>query len=190
MDDDAVQSREETRLSGAIVLGNLRSLRAIAGDSAFSRAMDSIDPEVRSCIAEATTLSWVPIPHMEQLIRACAAEAGRDSHDLACEMAEQSLEHNLRTLWRVLLRFTSDDSLLQRVSLYYARSYDGGRAEAAVIAPGRAVCRVTERPGMTRMSRDIFATGVKTLLRVAGREQVRVEPRATRDGVEVDIWMS
>jgi hypothetical protein len=56
----------------------------------------------------------VPIPILEAMLLAVAEQTGRDAERLQSESVRVSADKTLRTVWRVLLRFTSDDAIVSR----------------------------------------------------------------------------
>jgi len=88
----------------------------------------------------------------------------------------------MRTLWRVLLRFTSAEALITRTPILYARARNIGRLEARTVAPGLAELTLTEWPGASERSIRTLAVSVETILTIAGRRNVKVGWRLTVDG--------
>lgn len=175
-------THEETRISGTLVDGNRRALRSIIGNERYREALATVEEARCRRVEEAIAVSWVAILDMEHVIMACADTAQRDVFELNREMTRVSTEQSFRTVWRALLRFTSDSMILSRTSAFYSRAYDRGRLVARLESAQRGECQIHGRPGMSRMTREAFGMGIETVLRIAGRQGVRVTATATEDG--------
>lgn len=180
-------SAEDTCLSGTLVLGNQKALLSLVGEAAFQRALASIPAERRERLVHGTALSWVPIRDMEYLLMACADEAQRDVFALNLEVTRLGTEQSFRTVWRVLLRFTTDSMILARTAAVYSRAYDRGELRVQVLSDGLAECEIRGRPGISRMTREAFGVGIETVLRVGGRGNAQVTSRSTPDGASYVI---
>lgn len=175
---------EETRISGAIAV-NLRSATVdVVGGPLVESALEQIPSAVRRELLETLPIGWVSLRAVEYMLHATAEVARMDVHALNRDVNRRAAERTFTTVWRLMLRFTSVETLFSRSQAYFARSYDRGRLDARVLFPGRAQLELRGRAGMSRLAREGFATGVETLLRLAGRKGVRsqIEPHA--DGAD------
>lgn len=93
-----------------------------------------------------------------------------------------STERTLSTVWRVLLRFTSDEAILDRTPMMWERTRNVGRLELVSLEPGCSVLEVKGWPGMPQRHARILAINIETVLRCAGREEVRCHWKRTADG--------
>ena len=92
--------------------------------------------------------------HRQQLER-IATEAGVDPNALFERSLRISSERAFKTIWRVMLRFTSDEALVARTAMIYSRTRDTGELSSRVIAPGRAEVTLRSYPGASmRTLRD------------------------------------
>jgi hypothetical protein len=56
-----------------------------------------------------------------------------------------------------------------------------------LVEPGRAACTVTGWPNVPPRDVRALELSIQTLLRLAGRDEVRVEGRSTADGARFDV---
>ncbi|HJL19738.1 MAG TPA: hypothetical protein RMH99_29010 [Sandaracinaceae bacterium LLY-WYZ-13_1] len=181
------QTEERTRLSGAMVTNLLEAMAERFGADALARAMERIPEHSGRELSEAMPISMVPIASCEHLLHALAEETGRDVHRINREVNRHATARTFSTLWRLVLKLTSEDRLFSEAQRYFARAYDQGRLVVERDGRAGASLRVRDRPGMTRLAREGFAEGVCELLRLKGRRDVRAETSPHPDGADVHI---
>ena len=165
---------EHPRLSGAILLDNLRALREIAGEAAILGGLDALDADMRVSFSSATTLTWVPAPEFERFFTAAASSVGRDRDGLQDEVSSRAIERTLNTLWRVILRVTTDSALMSRTPLLYSKTFDAGEMQSRIYAPGRAEVLLLGWPSVSDFHARGIARGIETVLHCSGRKAARV----------------
>ncbi len=165
---------EHPRLSGAILVDNLRTLREIAGDQAVCAGLDALDAGTRVSFSSATTLTWVPAPEFERFFTAAASSVGRNRDALQDEVSRRAIERTLSTLWRVILRVTTDNALISRTPLLYSKTFDAGEMQSHIDAPGRAEVLLLGWPSVSDFHARGIARGIETVLRCSGRKAARV----------------
>lgn len=171
------------KLAGALVLENRRLLIERLGRESYERALASLTPGARSEYLNVTSVSWIDVHVAWAVIETMATQAGLDPYAVYEDIARSTVENTLRTIWRLLLRFTSDEALVSRTPRIYARAYDAGELISTITAPGVAEVKVIGWPDMPEFSLRGIQTAIETTLRVAGRENVRVTTTGrTREG--------
>jgi hypothetical protein len=161
-------------LSGTLISAQRPVLAEKLGRDRFERALASISPRMREEYVSASPLSWVPIATVEAVYVAMAREAGVDVPSLHREVARKGIEHTLKSMWRLLLRLTSDESLISRTPVIYARGYSRGRLEVTIPRPGRGEIKLMDWPDAPDFTLRGVGVGVETVLVLAGRKDVRV----------------
>lgn len=144
--------------------------------------MSAIEPRIRAQVADATPGQWIPIVSAEETFRGIAAAAGRDWPTLHGELARHTVERAYRTVWRMLLRLTSDSALVSRTPVIFGKSYNRGRLVASILFPGRGEVELVDWPDVPDWPIRGTQAGIETGLRIAGRRNVRVERKRTRTG--------
>jgi len=170
------------RMAGTIVLEHRRLLQERLGPQKLARVLAKLPADVRDEYLGLTSLGWARVSTAEAVFRAAADELGRDVAELHEEVSRASVERTLRTVWRLLLRFTSDEALVLRTPRIYARSFQRGALLPAIVAPGRAEIRVDGWPDMPEFSTRGLRIGIETVLVLAGRRGVRVDAERRPDG--------
>jgi hypothetical protein len=175
--DDAIPS-----LSGAIVLRNIESFRRLVGTSAVERGYAALPDAQRARLQAAVPAAWLSTEDVDALYTAIADAAGEKLMDIYPSVVRDGVERTLRSVWKVLLRVTTPRALLKRAPIVYGRSHSVGTVVPTVLSPGRARVDLTGWPGMSNLRRVGVATGIETLLAVAGRKNPKATFRATDDG--------
>lgn len=163
------------------------ALHRIVGSAAYAEGLASLPVDVRTEIEQATSISWVRMGSSIAFVDAAALAAMRDPDLVYDEVVKRSVEMTYGGVWRVLIRFTTAETLVTRAALLYSKSRDTGKLDAALLRPGLAELRVTEWPRMLeRYIRSIAITS-KTLLLLSGEREVSATHAATRDGAIIRV---
>jgi hypothetical protein len=180
---------EPACVSGALA-ANLRAvLRELVGEAMVDRALLRVSRDVRDEFESVTSVGWVRISTYETVFGAIASDLSRSVADLHTEVARVSIERTMRTVWRVLLRLTTDNALISRTPVIFARSYNRGRLSAQIPVAGRAEVTLSEWPEAPDWPLRATRIGVETVLRLAGRKDVRVAAERQPDGASfVATW--
>lgn len=182
-------ARTDVRASGALVLEERKVLEEMVGRDALRRALDSLPDPIRREYELLTAAERIRVPTVEAVYEAAAREIGREPLRLHRDIVRTGVERTLKTLWRMLLRFTTDEALVARTPLIYSRTFDTGRLESRIVSPGLAHIRLTGWPDVSEMQMNGLATGIETVLRCAGRKNVRVTyDRASDGAIIIATW--
>lgn len=171
------------RLSGANVVEARKALVKLLGADVVTRAIAALPDGDREIYGLATAVGWVPLSITENVLVNCAERAHWPLDLLASETARVATETLVTGLWRVLLRFTSDSALVSRTPLLYSKTYDTGSLSSDLPGGGRATITLTGWPDIPELQILSLGSGIATVLRCAGREQVRLTPQRTSTGV-------
>ena len=181
-----LEPRPEGHVTGTSFCAHRDEIEAVYGKDVLQRAVGHLEHAQRHHVMDALPVSLVPISTQQALYEALAAETGARAEQLHVEIVRRSTERVVRTIWRVLLRFTSDEALVSRAPILFRKSFCQGKLVAEKIAPGRARLRVSEWPGMPAFSLRGLRVGIETILTLAGRQDARVRCEATADGATLE----
>ena len=171
-------------VAGALACGLREVLADVVGRDLIESALTCATPEVKLAWRAATPIGWVPINVLESVFGEVARLVERDIADLHTEVARISIERTMRTLWRLLLRFTTDQALVSRTPVIYGKSYNRGRLEANIPTNGHADIRLLDWPAAPEWPLRATKIGIETVLRIAGRQDVRIIYARTPDGAQ------
>ena len=172
-------------VSGSVIRQHRAVMEARYGRAAVERALRRLATDDRELIERALPIVWIPIRIQEEFYGALAEETGKPVDELHTDIARESTARNLRTLWRVLLRFTSDNALIARAPIFFAKSYSRGRLCAELEAPGKVRITLNGWPDVPELSLRGLRIGIETVLSEAGRQQVCVTSERAPDGAEL-----
>jgi 8-oxo-dGTP pyrophosphatase MutT (NUDIX family) len=178
----ALPDVEIAKMSGTLVLEHRRVLVEVCGEARWERVLARMTPEARREYDQITPMSWPTVAVAEAAMRAAAEELGRDVAALHEEISRASVERALTTLWRLLLRFTSDEALVARTPRIYARALNRGELVPRIVAPGRAEIRVVGWPDIPEFSLRGVRIAIESVLRLSHRHDVRVVTELTPEG--------
>lgn len=177
--------------SGTAVRDLRWALEEIAGSDTVGRALDDLPGDARRAFVEATPLSWVPLTVTTQVVDRVAEQAGLDPERMVDQAIRMATTRTMKTLWRVLLRFVTDQALIQRTPLLYRRTRNVGKLEVVSIERGSAELRLSEWPQIPARQARILAVNIETVLGLTGRRDVQCHFKRTEDGALYRItWRS
>jgi hypothetical protein len=176
-------------VSGALACGLRDSVTELVGGHVAAHALSRLAPDLRGIYQTMVPVGWIPISTMEAAFAAIAAEIETPLAELHVRAARLTIERTMRTIWRVLLRVTTDAALVSRTPLIYARSYNRGRLEAHITASGRAEALLLDWPDVPDWTLRGTRIGIDVGMNVAGRHGVRVDCSRTSSGASfVVTW--
>ena len=183
--------KEYGALTGSFVLRHRELVRQRFGEAALAATLDSLSTAQRSQILDVTPLGWIPVSTIEAFFDALGRVVGRTAEDLHFELGPLAIEHMVRSVWRILLRLTSDESLVARVPVFYPKSWNRGRLVARMVAPGQAEARLDGWPNVPEYTVRGLRISLETTLRLAGRKDIMSSIERHPDGAMIYVrWRS
>ena len=170
------------RASGALIAKEREVLEGLVGEQTVRLALQRLPSDVREPYESITALTKIPTEIVERVYEAVAAEAGRDVYRMHRDVVRHSVEQAMKTIWRVLLRFTGDEALVRRTPLFFSRGLSKGELQAKMVAQAKAEIRLTGWANVSAMQINGIAAAIEAILTCAGRRSVRVESHRTLDG--------
>jgi hypothetical protein len=175
---------EGPRISGTIACRVRDLIEERLGRERFDQFLQLLPPTAREATRVATMVDWIPVEQFNTVYPALARLTRRQANEVAEDLAREVVERTLSTVWRALLRFTTDSALLARAPVLYSKTFDTGSAKVLFEAQRRVRVVVTGWPGMPELSVLTLGTGIATVLKFAGRPNARLTHRLTKEGVE------
>lgn len=169
-------------VAGSNLTVSRRVARDIVGPVVFEAVLAELSSEERASYMDSTAVSWVPVAHIDAVMERLAQRSGRVPEELVMELTRRVQEEMLHTLYRVLMRVTTDAALIERTQTFYAKVYDTGTLSSVFPAPGRCEVTLSGWPSISNLQIAGLGAGVETTLRCAGRKEARVHGRRADDG--------
>lgn len=159
----------------------------IYGDAVVQRGLAMLDPDARLAVEQASSLFWVSMDTLRRVVDAWSTAASVTPEELTERAVRVSTRRNFNTILRAFLYFTSDEALVKRAPLLYARIRNAGKLTIEYEGRGRARALLTEWRNGT--DRQMLSLGVsfEELLLFTGREHARCTFKRTHDGAIFDL---
>ena len=177
-------------ISGAMVLNNVRAFAEIVGQPTVDAALAGLPGELVNEFRAVVPAAWVPMRVVDEIFAAIALASGRDLEELFPLAVERGVEQTLTSVWRVLMRFTTDAMLISAAPRIFRKTYDRGRLSATFPAPRCAEVVLNEWPNPPKYRLLAIAAGIRTVLRLAGRVDPRTRISRTDDGARFEVRWS
>jgi hypothetical protein len=158
------------------------SIQSTFGREALDQALERVTAAAREEYTHATALSWVTYATLAEVHDALAAVTRIDPMVLADRLARVTVERSFTTVWRVFLRFTSDEAIIVRTPAFYAKSRNTGAMASRILFPGRSESIVSGFPTIPERDIVILAASIETVLTLAGRREVASRGERIADG--------
>jgi hypothetical protein len=168
--------------SGISVLDLRAALEEIVGKDVVVQALATLPAENRSEFVDITALSWVPFTTLTLVIDTIAAVSRKNPERLIDDAVRRSTERTFKTVWRVMLRFTTDAALIARTPVVYSLSRNVGRLTARILSPGQSEVTLSEWPGVSARHVRTLGISIVTVLTLAGRKDVGITSTPSADG--------
>jgi hypothetical protein len=173
--------------SGIAVLDAVRTLEAMVGPVAVTQAKALLTTTEQAELEAATPYAWVPLATLSHFFDAVARVVEREPEALVDEVVRRAVEHTFKTVWRMFLRVTSDDALVKRTPLIYARSRNVGQLDAKLLERGHAELRLTGWPVVSDRQLRLLAISIQSVLVIAGRRSVTYNYTRTPHGGHYEL---
>jgi hypothetical protein len=168
--------------SGVTMVNYRDAVAKLYGPDVVSRGLARLAPDARFQLETMTTTGWIPMETVGAATEAWAEAAGVSPEELTVRAVRESVRHTFATVWRVLLRFTTDSALMARTPLLYKRIRNAGVLTVELRAPYEARLELTRWQNPTDRQLLSLATAIETVLELAGRTEVRCTFKRTADG--------
>lgn len=177
---------EEGALNGSFVVRHRELLREKFGADALRAALGALSPEASKAIADASKVGWVPVEAVEEMFAEVARRQGLDPVLLHKELSQRATEHTVRTVWRLLLQFTTDAQLVSQTPVFFRRAWNRGSLTTELVKPGFAVMTLSSWPGVPEFTVRGLQISVARVLELSGRQDVRITYARTDDGARYE----
>jgi hypothetical protein len=182
------QLAPEATQIGVLTLEMKRAMARLAGSEALARVVRRLPDDRREEFVDVTLFGRCRFGTLNIVIAELSRECGRELDAFTHELVRESFGVVLRTVWRLLARFTTEESIVLRASQLYSRAIDRGRPRAYVQSPGHLVMEITERRDLSHIDIVSIAAAIEATLELSGR-RVRVMAQRLPFGVRYDVYV-
>jgi hypothetical protein len=116
-------------IKGSAVIDSLSSVRARLGEAGIEQILGLLDPETRGFFREevmtAQSTAWVPLDRFVEFLKAdlIVSDGGRE--EALIGRAEATIERQLRGIYRVFVRLSRPDSIVERIAAVNTTYFQG-----------------------------------------------------------------
>ena len=174
-------------ISGIATLDLMQVLEELVGSDTFQRARANLPREAATELEAVTALSWVSNVTVSALIDHTAAAARREPEALLDEAVRRAVDRTFKTVWRMFLRFTSDEALIKRTPVIYARGRNVGQLSARVLSPGHAELLLVDWPDISDRQMRSIGVGIEAVVALSGRHDVHMSCAHTGEGARYEL---
>lgn len=178
----------EPAIYGAVIAQTRAVLIEIVGQQAYDAALATLPRADAEAYAQANALDWVPIRVIEAVARACGEVTGRDWQLLNDEVSRLGSRRAFGTVWRVFLRFTSDEALMTRGPTIFGKTYSHGRVHLEFSEHGSARIAL-DWPNAPDLVVRTLKIAIEELLLAGARSRVRIQvEKSSRGATYHCVW--
>ena len=161
----------------------------LLGPETMARVVASLSPAMREEYLGLLPVSWCSTDTSRAVLYAAAAAANELPRDFQRKVVRLGLERTVRTMWRPFMRVVTDEALLKRTPLLYAKTFDRGEL-AVVFGASRADFYLTGWPAIPVTEADGLAAGIEMVLDLFGRKETTVTWDRIADGAHFEAtWI-
>jgi hypothetical protein len=169
-------------LAGTSVVHFMSAIRSQYGEDALRRGLARLEPAARTILEEASPMGWIPMDVVGQAVDLWAAEAGVTGEELTRLGVRLATKESFNTVFKIFLRLNTDEALIARTPLIYAKTRNIGHLAVEEATTGAARLVLTEWPDVTERQLLSIATAIETLLEITGRTNPSVKGRRVEGG--------
>jgi hypothetical protein len=157
------------------------------GTAPIAKALVNVPTDVRAEYEQMTSIAWVRSSTDYLVHDAVAAVLGREPLAFHEQVLRAAMARSFKTIWRVLLRLTSDEALITRTPGIYRRTRNVGQMVVQSNARGRAEFVLSQYPGIGPRDVRSIGAGLEVVLVLTGRANARVVARQTPEGATFTV---
>ena len=126
----------------------VQTLRKMVAVDAFERMTEKLPPETAQVIRHPPLpLEWIPTVHFKRLVEAAQHDLFAGADGPVGEWGRQAVKHDLRTIYRVFIRFLSPQYVIERSArLWNTYQRNSGEVRAERDGDGAALVRYEGLP--------------------------------------------
>jgi hypothetical protein len=152
------------------------------GREPLNRALSTLPAEVREEYLALSPISWVQTTTDYAVHDAIAKELGKDPIAFHEGLLREAMQRSFKTLWRIFLRFTSDEALLARAPIIYAKTRNTGTLVGRMVSRTHGELTLSTYPKIAPRDGRSIAIGLHTVLVLTGRNNASVTESMRPDG--------
>ncbi len=147
------------------------------GPDAIEKIKAALTPEDCQVLFSRTLMpiSWIDLNVVMHHLIAQDKVLGRGDFTFADELMRHIALKQINGFYKLLLKFSKPEKLIEKAPTIWGRYFDTGKLEATSVTPGAATLRLTEFPGLPLNHEHLSVPFMKELLTHAGAKHCKCE---------------
>jgi hypothetical protein len=172
----------EPQIAGTMMLQHRQVMEERFGKARVVSAIATLSEPMRAELARALPTNWVRLDALQALYDAVSHETGVGIEELHSAVTRESTARTVRTVWRMLLRLSNDNTLVTRTPEMYKKAFSIGQVQSRLVEPGHSENLLTGWPEVPDFVLRQVRVATEEVLVLAGRSEIRVDVERRPDG--------
>ena len=177
----------EPRVSGTVILDQIRVVADEHGEAVLSRARQSLPLAMQDELASMLAISWIDSRTAMDLKNAIARELGKDPIEFQKWVVKVAVGRTVNRVWRVLLARVKDGALVDRAPLLYSKTFDRGSLTVVKNDDTSAELLVNGWSSMPDYDAIGLCSGIEAVLESTGRKSPHTKFMHRSGGVTFEV---
>lgn len=182
--------RSGPRVSGAVVLDQMRLAEEQFGKEAHDRCLAAMSVEGGAELAALMPMTWCSLATTTEYWNELGRATNQDVRVIHRRLTRLGLERTFSTFWRILARLTTMEALVKRAAVIFGKAYDRGAMAAQLTGPGCVEVVVTGWPDMPDLEIDALTSAIEALGHLSGRSKIAVKWQRRSGAIVGEIMYS
>lgn len=180
-------SEAEPRIAGTMVLQHRQVMEERFGKARVTNALGALREQQRTELAQALPANWIRLDAFQALYDAVSRETGVGLDELHSAVTRESTSRTVRTVWRMLLRLSTDQTLVTRTPEMYKKAFSIGQVQSRLVEAGRSENVLTGWPQVPDFVLRQVRVATEEVLVLAGRSEIGVQVERRPDGAQYTV---
>jgi hypothetical protein len=132
------------QIKGSAVKETIDQIKTRAGEAAFQRVLECLDPETRKMFeSEIFASSWFPLDHFTRFLEVEVRVLANGDEDMVRRGAEAVNERQLRGIYKAFVKIGSPEFVIKQIAAVHATYFQGVSIEVQLLGQGKALLKYT-----------------------------------------------
>jgi|RhiMethySRZTD1v2_1073278.scaffolds.fasta_scaffold09512_9 hypothetical protein len=172
----------EAKIAGTMVVQHRQVMEERYGKPVVARAIAALDEALRAELGRALPGAWVRLEVLQGLYGEVSRETGSSVEELHTAVTRESTARTVRTVWRMLLRMSTDDALVGRTPEMYKKAFSRGEVTSRLTGSHQSENVLSGWPDVPDFVLRQVRVATAEVLRLAGRSEITVQVERRPDG--------
>lgn len=175
-------SAREPQIAGTMAVQHRQVMEERFGKARVTNAIGTLSEQVRAELAKALPGNWIRLDAFQALYDAVCRETAVELDELHSAVTRESTSRTVRTVWRMLLRLSNDETLVTRTPEMYKKAFSIGQVQSRLVEAGRSENVLTGWPDVPDFVLRQVRVATEAVLTLAGRSEIAVRVERRPDG--------